>query len=218
MQQTRSLCALFALLATIFIATSCVDAAGLSSRQTNADRLRRNLGPLPPVKRKPSGILTARQTTTSATATTGRAAIVAADGTVLGHLSADDPSLVDASSTTRRRNLFARTSDVVLHFVEGTGKGNGSLLAQNALYTPPYIGQSNKTLSGQKLFTNVAEGALSTMWSLNSTTGALTAQWTNPNGSLPKTYILYNKTSSRLSFSSKKNVTGMVGVTLSLST
>lgn len=82
-------------------------------------------------------------------------------------------SSVDADSTTRKRNLSSRTSDVILHFVEGTGKGNGSLLAQNALYTPPYLGQSDAALSGQILFTNVAEGSLSTMWSLNQTSGAL---------------------------------------------
>lgn len=97
-----------------------------------------------------------------------------ADGTVLGHLSATDPSEVDTSSTTRRkRTLATRSTDVILHFVAGTGTGNGSLLAQNALYSPPYIGQSNATLSGQILFTNVEEGGLSTMWNLNETSGVL---------------------------------------------
>lgn len=81
------------------------------------------------------------------------------------------------SSTRRRRTISARTSDVILHFVPGTGTGNGSLLAQNALYSPPYIGQSKKKLSGQILFTNVKEGKLSTMWSLNETSGALSGMF-----------------------------------------
>lgn len=91
MQQTRSMISLFAFLAAIFMATTCVDAAKLPVRQTNADRLRRNLGPLAPVKRTPTPILAARQAAASAGTTQGRAEITLADGTVLGHLSADDP-------------------------------------------------------------------------------------------------------------------------------
>lgn len=57
MQQTCSLISLVAFLAAIFMATACVDAAKLPVRQTNADRLRRNLGPLAPVKRTPTPII-----------------------------------------------------------------------------------------------------------------------------------------------------------------
>lgn len=113
MQQTRSLISLFAFLAAILMATTCVDAAKLPVRQTNAERLRRNLAPLPPVKRTPTAVLgslfliahhfnalysyfllpvaAARQAAASAGTTQGRAAITLADGTTLGHLSADDP-------------------------------------------------------------------------------------------------------------------------------
>eukprot|EP01083_Nonionella_stella_P122920 370058_1 len=159
------------------MATTYVDAAKLPVRQTNADRLRRNLGPLAPVKRTPTPILAARQAAASAGTTQGRAEITLADGTVLGHLSADDPSQVvaDGGATRRRR---ADSGDVVLKFVEGTV--NGSLLAQNANYSPPYIGQTDAELTGLIPFTNVAEGDYSMIWTLNSTSGALSAQWTNP--------------------------------------
>lgn len=76
-------------------------------------------------------IVAARQAAASAGTTQGRAEIVLADGTVLGHLSADDPSQVNTDSTTKRRRR-ASSGDVVLKFVEGTV--NGSLLAQVCFY------------------------------------------------------------------------------------
>lgn len=102
----------------------------------------------------------------------------------------------------------------MLKFVEGAV--NGSLLAQNANYSPPYIGQTDAKLTGTIPFTNVAEGDLSTIWTLNATSGALSAQWTNPDGSKPKTYILYNKAKTQLVFSNSKSVDGAEVVTLSL--
>ncbi|EIM90409.1 uncharacterized protein STEHIDRAFT_166597 [Stereum hirsutum FP-91666 SS1] len=214
MQQTRSMISLLAFLAAILMTTTCVDAANLPTRQTNADRLRRNLGPMAPVKRVPTPALAARQAAASAGTTQGRAAITLADGTVLGHLSADDPSQVNADSTTTKRRRAA-SSDVVLKFVEGAA--NGSLLAQNANYSPPYIGQTDADLTGSIPFTNVAEGDLSTIWTLNSTSGTLSAQWTNPDGSKPSTYILYHKAKTQLTFSNTDTVEGAEAVTLSLS-
>lgn len=121
---------------------------------------------------------------------------------------------------------------------------------QNANYSPPYIGQTDAKLTGYVLnpsryrffyilipappchslipFTNVAEGDMSTIWTLNSTSGALsgmstlfyiatifstkrpliTAQWTNPDGSKPDTYILYNKSKTQLVFSNTDEVEG----------
>jgi len=206
---------LLAFLAAIFMATACVDGAKLPVRQTNADRLRRNLGPLAPVKRTPTPIIAARQAAASAGTTQGRAEITLADGTVLGHLSADDPSQVIADSGSTRRRRAAASGDVVLKFVEGTV--NGSLLAQNANYSPPYIGQTDAELTGLIPFTNVAEGDYSMIWTLNSTSGALSAQWTNPDGSKPSTYILYSKAKTQLAFSNTDKVTGAEVVTLSLS-
>lgn len=77
-------------------------------------------------------------------------------------------------------------------------------------------------------FTNVAEGNMSTIWTLNSTSGDLsgmryslcnviiysaqhsfiTAQWTNPDGSKPDTYILYYKAKTQLVFSNSDKVDG----------
>jgi hypothetical protein len=88
---------------------------------------------------------------------------------------------------------------------------------QNANYSPPYIGQTDAELTGSIPFTNVAEGDLSTMWTLNSTSGALSAQWTNPDGSKPTTYILYFKAKTQLAFSNTDDVEGAEAITLLLS-
>lgn len=122
-------------------------------------------------------------------------------------------SQVIVDSTTKRRRR-ASSGDVVLKFVEGAV--NGSLLAQNANYSPPYIGQTDAKLNSSIPFTNVAEGDLSTMWTLNTTSGALTAQWTNPDGSKPDTYILYHKAKTQLTFSNTNSTEGAEVVTLSL--
>jgi len=180
----RFLVALFALFA--FLA-SVLPAHGAAAKLTNAERLRRNLPPLPPVKRAPTPAYAAKRQHASAALPvqqpSGRIQLRSSDGSTLGYVAASNGSGV---------NFLPSGGDLEVE-LQGS-----NLLATNAAFSSPfYIGGSGSNpisadSANSVSFTHVAQGAGSSIWTYASDTGGLTAQWTNQDGSKPTTVVAYD--------------------------
>ncbi|KAH9169448.1 hypothetical protein EDB89DRAFT_1472168 [Lactarius sanguifluus] len=196
-----------------------VEAAFLGHHETNAQRFARGLPPLPPVRRSPTESAMRRQVSPPPVSTTGRLEVRQADsGAVLGYV-ANDPSRGPVGLNLNTDPNPAYT-DLDVKF------SDSELLSQNpAFKTPYYIGGSGKeALSPQNTntikFINVHPGPYAAIWSLETTSGALSATWTNPDGTKVKPTLIYDAGSNVLSFTANPlalyNLQMQIPVTISL--
>ncbi|KAI9440893.1 hypothetical protein H4582DRAFT_1939900 [Lactarius indigo] len=178
------------------------EAALLGKRETNAQRFARGLPPLPPARRSPTETAKRRQVSQPpSSSTTGRLEVRwAVDGTVLGHVSNDPIRGPIGLNVVSGPN--PATGDLIVEF------SGSSLLAQGPLFAAPYYigGYGPDLLSPQNTnaiqFFNVDIGPNAEIWSLDTTSGALNATWTNPDNTKVQPTLIFYADSNVLSFTS----------------
>ncbi|KAI0047152.1 hypothetical protein FA95DRAFT_1606332 [Auriscalpium vulgare] len=166
---------------------------------TNSERFRRGLPPLPPVKRATRTFAAKRQANSplSSPSYSGALQLRYADGPQVGSTA----GYVANAVTTGPTGLTVNTANELSVLYQG-----GSIQATNALFPAPYyIGGSGTTplatgSSASIPFINVNAGPSAKIWTLDPTTGALTASWTNPDGSQIALALIYTPSSNVLSF------------------
>ncbi|KAI9439000.1 hypothetical protein H4582DRAFT_1946070 [Lactarius indigo] len=187
-----------ALLGTVVL----VDAALLTKRETNGQRFARGLPPLPPTRRSPTETANRRQVSQQpGSSTTGRLEVrQAADNTRLGYVAND------ASRGPIGLNLdIAHNPAIPDLTVEFSGS---NLVAQDPEFEAPFnIGAyGTLPLSPQTLstieFINVDPGPGAAIWSLDSTSGALNATWTNAVNGTTQPTLIYDFGLNALNFTS----------------
>ncbi|KAH8989450.1 hypothetical protein EDB92DRAFT_1947404 [Lactarius akahatsu] len=212
---------LFLAASVVLLATVVpVEAAFLGKRETNSQRFARGLPPLPPVRRSPTESAMRRQVSPPpVSSTTGRLEVRQADGgAVLGYV-ANDPSRGPVGLNLNT-DLNPAYTDLDVTF-----SGSDLLSQDPAFETPYYIGGLGKNaLSPQNTntikFINVHAGPYAAIWSLDTTSGALNATWTNPDGTEVKPTLIYDAGSNVLSFTANPlalyNLQLQIPVTISL--
>ncbi|KAE9397078.1 hypothetical protein BT96DRAFT_921752 [Gymnopus androsaceus JB14] len=194
---------------------------------SNGYRLARGLPPLPPRNfgrnvpgYEPTPVQRARASASPSSVAkySGRLQVRSDNGTTIGYV--QDKSGLPVSHGSDLRISIAASS---------TRKEHLNIVATaTALPSPFYVGassqDSNATIgtgsSSTILFSNVEQtdplsppiatsnGYIeSAIWALNSTTKELTAQYVNPDGTLPTTFLAYNETGSNLLFVGDANQT-----------
>lgn len=139
-------------------------------------------------------------------------------GAVLGHV-ANDPSRgpvglnLNADPNPAYADLDVKFSD-------------SDLLSQDPAFDTPYFigGFGKEPLSPENTntiqFINVNAGSDAAIWSLDTTSGALNATWTNPDGTQVKPTLIYHAGSNVLSFTANPlalyNLQLQIPVTISL--
>ncbi|KAH9043985.1 hypothetical protein EDB84DRAFT_1471209 [Lactarius hengduanensis] len=197
-----------------------VEAALLGKRETNAHRFARGLPPLPPVRRSPTESAMRRQVSPPPiSSTTGRLEVRRADsGAVLGHV-ANDPNRGPVGL-----NLYTE-GDPAYTDLDVKFSDSDLLSLDPAFDTPYYIGGfGTHPLSPKNTntiqFINVNAGPDAAIWSLDTTSGALNATWTNPDGTQVKPTLIYDAGSNVLSFTANPlalyNLQLQIPVTISL--
>ncbi|THH17776.1 hypothetical protein EW146_g3108 [Bondarzewia mesenterica] len=172
----------FVLLFSLFALLLCaLPAHGVAL--TNAERLRKRMPPLPPVRRAPTPA-GARRGVPSPSPSPSPVKFsgtiqVRSNGSTVGSIKKDSPTGV---------NFGSPDNDLTVKFV------NGALQATNANF---FVGGSGSKPIGpgspnSVAFAAVQQGPTASIWSLDSSTGNLTAQWTNPDGSKPPTTIAFD--------------------------
>ncbi|KAI9458350.1 hypothetical protein BJY52DRAFT_1416454 [Lactarius psammicola] len=183
-----------------------VEAALLGRHETNGQRFARGLPPLPPVRRSPTDTAKRRQVSPlPGSPLIGRLEVHRVDGTVLGYV---------ANDKTRGPvglNIFGDPNPAYLDLtVELSGS---NLLAQKPEFVDPYYigGYGDDILSPHNSntvqFINVAAGLDAAIWTLDKTSGALNATWTNVDGSKIQPTLIYDVNLNVLSFTA--NPTGV---------
>ncbi|KAH8995124.1 hypothetical protein EDB86DRAFT_3077922 [Lactarius hatsudake] len=202
----------------LFATVVPVEAVLLGKRETNAQRFARGLPPLPP------GVvrIAAERRQVSpppVSPTTGRLEVRKADGGALLGYVANDPTRGPVGLNLNNDPNPAYTD------LDVTFSGS-DLVSKNAAFKKPYYigGSGKKTLSPQNTntiqFINVHAGPHAAIWSLDTTTGALNATWTNPDGTQVKPTLIYEDGSNVLSFTANPlalyNIELQIPVTISL--
>jgi len=183
-----------AVVAALLAFVPLVEGVAVGKRVTNAQRFARGMTPLPPAKRtKTQGARdpnpSKKTRSTLLQSDLGRIKVqCATTGALLGYV--NNPST--GGSFGINDALTPADDDL---FVEFSG---ASLLVTNPNFPAPfYIGGSgsaqlepNDATTIQ--FTNVRAGSTAAIWSLDPSTGALTATWTNPDGSTDPSTVVYD--------------------------
>lgn len=162
-----SLCALLCALAPIRVAAAL----------TNAERLRRNMPPLPPVRRSGTPVYAAKRGGPSNTPLpSGTIQVRNTNGSTVGYISKNNATSV---------NFGSADNDLKVQFFKG------NLRATNADF---YVGGNGTSSIGPGSYDTVAFGAIqkgptSSIWSLDTATGNLTAQWINADNTKPATTV-----------------------------
>ncbi|KAA1470277.1 hypothetical protein DENSPDRAFT_836044 [Dentipellis sp. KUC8613] len=185
--------ALIACLATV------APVQGAVTGLTNAERLRRNLPPAPPVRRTPTRVVGRWGKPSSVPSkvptpkTTGRIQVRAqVNGSTIGYVensATDGPTGINFNSTDLKVVVSGST-------IEATNAAFAAPLFIGANETSTIAPDSPSTVP----FTNVASGANATIWSFDKSTGSLTPQLTNADGSEPKTLVAFDLGSNSLFF------------------
>ncbi|KAH8978005.1 hypothetical protein EDB86DRAFT_991792 [Lactarius hatsudake] len=183
-----------------------VEAALHMKRETNGQRFARGLPPLPPIRRSPTETAHRRQVSPPPNpSVVGRLEVrYASDNTRLGYV-ANDASYgpIGLNLDTGHNPAIP---DLVVEFSGST------LLAQNPEFDAPYYigGYGALPLSPQTLntieFINVDTGPDAAIWSLDLTSGALNATWTNPDKSTAQPTLIYDSELNALNFTSNPTV------------
>jgi len=199
------------------------------AKDSNAYRLAHGLPPLAPRNfgrnvpgHEPTPVLRARASASASPSSvpkqSGRLQVRAENGTTIGYVQdklglpvshGSDLKISIAASAARKEHLdvVATATSLPSPFYVGASS-HGS---DNATIVP---GSTNSLLFSNVTRTDPgsrpikSNGALveSAIWSLNSTTKELTAQWVNNDGTLPTTFIVYDQASSELLFVGDTNL------------
>ncbi|KAH9172567.1 hypothetical protein EDB89DRAFT_1964934 [Lactarius sanguifluus] len=171
-------------------------------RETNGQRFARGLPPLLPIRRSPTDTARRRQVSPPPGPTVvGRLEVRhATDNTRLGYV-ANDASYgpIGLNLDTAHNPAIP---DLIVQFSGST------LVAQDPEFDAPYYigGYGTLPLSPQTLntieFINVDTGPDAAIWSLNITSGALNATWTNPDKSTVQPTLIYDSELNALNFTS----------------
>ncbi|KAI9451504.1 hypothetical protein BJY52DRAFT_1190941 [Lactarius psammicola] len=177
----------------------------LPTRETNGQRFARGLPPLPPIRRSPTETAKHRQVSQppGPSYTTGRLEVRwAANNTRVGYV-ANDPNLgpigLNLDSAPNPADL-----DLTVEF------SGSKILAQDPEFDAPYYigGYGASPLLPQRLstieFINVHAGHAA-IWTLDSTSGALNATWTNPDNTTVRPTLIYDPGLNALNFTSNPN-------------
>jgi len=194
-----------------------VEATRLAKRETNGQRFARDL---PPLRPKRSHVRTAKRSQVShlpgQLANTGILQVANENGDILGWVFNDQAGPIALNLVT---NPTPADKNLTVTYI------NGNLLAQVPEFPRPYIGgNGTDILSPQNLntvpFTDVSDGPFANIWTLDQTTGLLSATWTNSDGTIVTPTLVFNPVSGVLSFTANPtgvyNEQGLTAVTISL--
>ncbi|KAJ3999981.1 hypothetical protein F5050DRAFT_1804571 [Lentinula boryana] len=195
------------------------------TENTNGYRLARGLPPLPPREfgRKkpgfePTPVLRTRASPSPSSVVryTGRLQVRSSDGSTIGYVQdklglpvsgGSDLTISMTASSTRKKqlNIVATTASFPSPFYLGAsnqgsgnatiGTGSSTFLQFSNVQKTDALSQPVRVKSG-----NGDTSVESAIWAINSTTKELTAQYVNPDGSLPNTILVYNDANDRLYF------------------
>ncbi|KAJ3983404.1 hypothetical protein F5890DRAFT_1475372 [Lentinula detonsa] len=195
------------------------------TENTNGYRLARGLPPLPPREfgRKkpgfePTPVLRTRASPSPSSVVryTGRLQVRSSDGSTIGYVQdklglpvsgGSDLTISLTASSTRKKqlNIVATATSFPSPFylgalIQGSGNatigtGSSTFLQFSNVQKTDALSQPVRVKSG-----NGDTSVESAIWAINSTTKELTAQYVNPDGSLPNTILVYNDANDRLYF------------------
>ncbi|KAJ3795229.1 hypothetical protein GGU11DRAFT_758519 [Lentinula aff. detonsa] len=195
------------------------------TENTNGYRLARGLPPLPPREfgRKkpgfePTPVLRTRASPSPSSVVryTGRLQVRSSDGSTIGYVQdklglpvsgGSDLTISLTASSTRKKqlNIVATATSFPSPFYLGAsnqgsgnatiGTGSSTFLQFSNVQKTDALSQPVRVKSG-----NGDTSVESAIWAINSTTKELTAQYVNPDGSLPNTILVYNDANDRLYF------------------
>ncbi|KAH9059666.1 hypothetical protein EDB87DRAFT_1684518 [Lactarius vividus] len=173
-----------------------VEAALFMKRETNGQRFARGLPPLPPIRRSPTETANRRQVSQPpSTSDTGRLEVRhATDNTRLGYVANDAGRGPIGLNLDIAHN--PAIPDLIVEFSDST------LVAQDPKFDAPYYIGGYGTLPFTIEFINVGAGPGAAIWSLDSTSGALNATWTNSDNSASQPTLIYDSELNALNFTS----------------